>query len=48
MRAIVDFEEIKEDYDGSEYVSNNMYDRSDYDVMEGQSIGEAFDEIMAE
>lgn len=49
MRAIVDrdFEEIKEDYDGSDYVSN-VYDRSDYDVMEGESINDAFEDIMAE
>ena len=43
MRAI-EFEEIKEDYDGSDFVSNdNMYDDRNYDVMEGESVSEAFD-----
>lgn len=44
MRAI-DFEEIKEDMD-SNYASN-MYDRSDYDVLEGQNVDDALRDIMA-
>ena len=47
MRQL-EFEEIKEDYDGSDYVSNNVYDDSNYDIMEGQSVNEAFENIMAE
>ena len=47
MRPI-DFEEVKEDFDGSDNVSSGVYGKSNYDVMEGQSLNDAFEDIVNE
>ena len=45
---MIDFEENKEDYDGSDYISHNIDGQSNFDVMDGQNVNEAFEDIIAE